>query len=726
MNTQIRLCLVLHNHQPIGNFDSVFEQAYQDSYLPFLDVFEDYQDLRISLHTSGPLMEWFDEVHPEYLDRLTQLVAEGRIEIIGGAFYEPILTMIPSRDRVGQIASYSQWLQHRLHAEIRGMWVPERVWEQGLTSDIHAAGIQYTVLDDFHFRNAGLTTDRLNGYYITEDEGRLLSVFPGSEQLRYLIPFGQPQQTIDYLRGIAEKQPNAVAVFGDDGEKFGTWPDTHKHCYRDGWLRRFFDLLSENRDWLSTTTLAEAVDNVPPAGKIYIPDGSYREMTEWALPVSRQLEYDGLVHELEHDPRWERIRPFMRGGFWRNFKVKYPETNEMYSRMMMVSRRLQQAEQQGVTGDEIDWAKRELFRAQCNCSYWHGAFGGVYLPHLRNAVFNHLIAADNLLDKAVGRTAPHVEATSDDYNFDARQEVRLANDKLVALIAPAQGGQLYELDVRSICHNLLATIMRRPEAYHGKVKSGPNAGGDNCSSIHERVVFKQAGLDERLIYDKYPRKSLIDHFYDNDVSFDQVAGGLAMERGDFATGVFEARLRQNAKDSPDRIQLLLSRSGNAWGVPLRMTKGVTINAGSAELEIAYLIEGIPKDAEFHFGVEFNFAGLPSGADDRFFYQGDGEKLGQLGKRLNLKNAGELGIVDQWLGIDVRLVCDRPAGIWTFPIETVSNSEGGFELVHQSVVVQPHWLIRGDAEGCWSVVMRLNANTAMAESRQPNEAEPVLV
>ena len=53
-------------------------------------------------------MEWLDEHHPEYVDRLAGLVAAGRIEIVGGAFYEPILTMIPSRDRVGQIT--------RLHA----------------------------------------------------------------------------------------------------------------------------------------------------------------------------------------------------------------------------------------------------------------------------------------------------------------------------------------------------------------------------------------------------------------------------------------------------------------------------------------------------------------------------------------------------------------------------------------------------------------------------------
>src|SRR4029077_8208498 len=94
--------------------------------------------------------------------------------------------------------------------------------------------------------------------------------------------------------------------------------------------------------------------------------------------------------------------------------------------------------------ETLHYARQALYRGQCNCPYWHGAFGGIYLPHLRNAIYNQLIASDNLIDQAIGRVGPWCEATIDDYNFDARQEVRLAGDKLVALVAPAQGGQLYE------------------------------------------------------------------------------------------------------------------------------------------------------------------------------------------------------------------------------------------------------------------------------------------
>ncbi len=711
MANRIRLALALHNHQPIGNFDQVIESAYTDSYLPFLDLFTDYQPLRISLHISGSLAEWLDAKHPEYLDRLARLVQQGRVEIIGGAFYEPILAMIPARDRIGQIRSYAHWLHDRLGATVRGMWIPERVWEQSFTRDLVDAGIEYTILDDFHFKNAGLTEEQLTGYYVTEDEGRVLAVFPGSERLRYTIPFADPQQTIDYLAQIAGKHGNAVIVFGDDGEKFGTWPETHKHCYTDGWLRRFFDALVANQDWLQVTTLGEALDQVPPLGKIYLPDGSYREMTEWALPVQQQLQYEQLQHQVRDNPQLAGLWGFVRGGFWRNFKAKYPEADEMYARMMLVSRRLDEMVQAGAVDRRVEQARQELYRGQCNCGYWHGAFGGIYLPHLRNAVYQHLIAADNLLERATGRTGPWVQAVAEDYNFDARQEIRLANDRLVSILAPGRGGQMVELDVRQICHNLLATITRQPEAYHRKVLAGASRDNGQCASIHDRVVFKQADLDKRLCYDDHPRKALVDLFYDHDVTLEAVAACRARQRGDFVAGQYEARIRRN----PERIQVMLFREGRVDDLAVKITKGVTLDAGSPTLTIAYLLEGLPTDRTLHFAVELNFA-LPAGCDDRYFLDAEGRRLGHLGTHLDIQALHGLALVDEWLGVEASLKISRPTGLWVFPVETVSQSEGGFELVHQSVAVVPHWMVKAEGGPRWAVTMQLTLDTTRAENR----------
>lgn len=723
MPNRIRLILALHNHQPIGNFDHVYQQAFEDSYLGFLDVFSRYPSLKIALHTSGSLMEWLDANQPGYVDRLAELVEQGRIEILGGAFFEPILAMIPSWDRVGQIRSYTRWLQNRLGATIRGLWIPERVWEQSFARDLVDAGIEYTILDDFHFKSAGLDESQLSGHLLTEDEGRVLSVFPGSERLRYTIPFGSPQETIDYLAKMAEEHPDAIAVFGDDGEKFGTWPETKKHIYDNGWLVQFFDALVRNQDWINVTTMAEAFDNVPPVGKVYLPDCSYREMTEWALPTEKLVQFEHISHEMNADPHWASLRPMIRGGFWRNFKVKYPEADEMYCRMMTVSRRLQEVVASAAAGDPVktdlvEQARVELYRGQCNCSYWHGAFGGIYLPHLRNAVYQHLIAADNLLDQAIGRPETWIEAAADDFNFDARQEVRLTNDKMMAMVAPSRGGQMTELDVRHIQHNLLATLARRPEAYHQKILAGHNQDGGEVASIHDRVVFKQPDLDKHLQYDDHLRKSLVDLFYDNDATLESVVAGTAAQRGDFMNGHYEARIRRN----PDRIQVQLLRDGNVSGVPVRITKGLTLDAGSSTLQVAYLLENLPQDRPLHFAVEFNFAGMPANAYGRNFLDINGHILGQLGDHLDLVNTFGLGLTDEWLGIDVGLKMSRPTNFWTFPIATVSQSEGGFELVHQSVAVMPHWQVEADKEGRWSVTMQMSLDTSRAETRSNNHTE----
>jgi alpha-amylase len=225
------------------------------------------------------------------------------------------------------------------------------------------------------------------------------------------------------------------------------------------------------------------------------------------------------------------------------------------------------------------------------------------------------------------------------------------------------------------------------------------------------VVFKQEHLDQRLHYDDHPRKSLVDLFYEDDATLQAVASGQAAAQGDFVEGIYEARLRRN----PRRIQVQLIRQGHAWGVPLKITKGLTLDAGSSTLEIAYLLEGLPQERPVHFAVELNFAGMPAGADDRFFSDLEGNRLGQLGTQLDLSDADGLGLTDQWLGIDVSLTASHPTHFWAFPVETVSQSEAGFELIHQSVAVLPHWHVRPDKHGRWSVTLQLALSTNRAEN-----------
>jgi 4-alpha-glucanotransferase len=695
----LRFVFALHNHQPVGNFGHVFEHAYRDSYRPFLELLDQYPEIPLALHTSGPLMEWFVEHKPEYIERLRNMVRSGQVEIMGGGFYEPILSMIPPCDRVGQISTYKNYLENLFETHVRGMWVPERVWEQNLVSDIADAGVEYTVLDDLHFRQAGVEDGRTFGYHLSEDTGRLLRIFAAAEPLRYLVPYRDPNETLAYLGDLAAHHPDAVVVFADDGEKFGVWPEMFRHCYEHGWLRRFFDALRSNRHWIQLCTFAQALDATQPAGRVYLPDASYREMTEWALPLSRLNDYRGLVGELQHDPRWGQLQRFLRAGNWRNFKVRYPETQEMYARMLQISRRIQESTH--VEAGRLAQARQELYRAQCNCPWWHGTFGGIYLPHLRSAVYEHLIAAEELLLEGTPRPANWIEGETADLNLDGAPEVCLQNGQLAAYFHPACGGSLYELDLRPIRLNVLATLARRPEAYHDAIRN------------HHGQVWKQGGLDHMLQYDEYLRKSLIDHFYEPGVTLEQLAARQERELGDFVTGDYQHRLDRNN----GQLRLTMWRDGRVAGQNVRVTKEIRLIGDSDNLEVWYILENCPREKPLHFAVEFNFAGLAAGADDRYFYHANQPRAGQLQTRQDLADAERIGLIDEWRGLDVSLSLSRRGCIGAFPIQTVSQSEGGFELVHQSTVVMPQWLVQADESGRWEVTLNLRLDMARALSRR---------
>lgn len=718
MSGQVRLIVALHNHQPIGNFDDVFEHAYQDSYAPFLQLLQEFPEIPVVIHNSGSLLEWLIDKHPEYIDTLTALIARGQVEILGGPFFEPILSSIPRRDRIGQMRSYKRFLEQTFNTRIRGMWVPERVWEQTFAGDIAEAGLEYTLLDDTHFRAAGLNEDQMHGYYLTENDGKLTKVFAGSERLRYLMPFLDPYETINHCRQIGERFHNPILVFGDDGEKFGVWPGSKALVYGEQWLRRFFQALRDNRDWLKTTTMSEAVDQVSPLGRQYLPDSSYREMTEWALPAEKQLQLRHYRESLKHHSDGDGIQRALRAGFWRNFLVKYPESNEMYTRMLDVSQRLEAAlaDPQLRDSGRVQMARTELYRAQCNCPYWHGAFGGLYLPHLRNAVYRHLIQADTLLEEAARPRGPWVQVSAEDYNCDARKELRLSSDRLVALLSPCRGGHLYEFDLRTIKTNLLATLNRRFEPYHDKIRecAGQTTSGTGGGVDPNGGVFcKQPNLDQKLQYDRWPRKSLVDHFLQPGLSFEGFADGRG-HVGDFATGVYQSLLRKSSK----RVEARQWRIGQMGPYPIKLTKTVSLNRDtSGTLEIVYELEQLPAGLPIHFGVEFNFAAMPGGAADRYFYDAEGRQLGQLDATLQLEGISRIGLVDEWLGLDVSLESSAPASVWTMPIQTVSQSESGFELVHQSCAVMPRWLFHAPDEGRWTVTLTLSCDTSAAQAKQ---------
>jgi alpha-amylase len=173
----IHLGLLLHNHQPVGNFPWVFQQVYEDAYLPMIEALERHPGIRLSLHYTGSLLDWLAEVQPTFPQRINQLVQRKQVEIVGGGYYEPILPSIPDSDKIAQIRLLSEQLKRIFGVTPEGMWLAERVWEPALAGILHKADIEWTILDDIHFKNVGLDDHDLYGYYATEDQGSIMKVY---------------------------------------------------------------------------------------------------------------------------------------------------------------------------------------------------------------------------------------------------------------------------------------------------------------------------------------------------------------------------------------------------------------------------------------------------------------------------------------------------------------------------------------------------------------------
>ncbi|MDD3845358.1 MAG: DUF1926 domain-containing protein [Syntrophorhabdaceae bacterium] len=649
--------------------DSILEEAYTRSYMPFFAALKDFPGIKVNIHFTGFLFEWLREHKPEYIALLKALHDRGQIEIVSGGMYEPILALLPEDDALTQIDLHRDLMEETFGVRPRGMWLAERVYEPQLPQIMARAGIEYTIIDDNHFKSIGLREEELYGYFVTESGGEKLFIFPGLESLRYVIPFKSIEKVHESLQGIMAAGAD-VAIFGDDGEKFGLWPGTFDYVYaKEHWLDSFFRYLSDNADWLETVKFGEYINSVPPKGRIYLSCESYKEMEEWCLPATRAREYAQLLHT-----DGLQYRDFLKGGYYRHFLVKYSESNDMHKRMVRLSRAAKSNPE----------AKKHVYMAQANDSYWHGVFGGLYLPHLRGAVWRHLIEAAKLLDPK----KPFVNGYVEDINLDGHDEAVIRNNEMEASFRLREGGVLYGLDYKPSSVNIMATLKRRYEGYHEKIKEAlMESSADGTKTIHDMVMAKEEGLDRYLHYDWYRRASLVDHVLGTGATLEGFYRCECAEPGDFVMEPYTAEMQKGKK----KLELVLRRDGHfrqgGSASPLSIEKRITVSEGTAELTVDYELTG-KVDVPFLFGIEFNFAFLGSGGD-RYL---ETEK-GRYELTLNgvLEAAANLRFHDPYQNIEVFLDIGEPAELWTFPVEVVSLSENGFERNYQSTMVMPVWL-----------------------------------
>ena len=550
----IRFVFGVHIHQPVGNFDHVVEQHVREAYRPFLERLVAGGFTPFALHVSGPLLEWLEAHDGPFLDLVGRMAADKHVELLLSGYDEPILAALPREDRVEQIAAMRDALRRRFGAgaEEGGLWLTERVWEPDLAADLAAAGVRYALVDDRHFLVTAVGRERLHAPFWTEGAGGRLALFSIDERLRYLVPFKPPAQVLAYLQEL-RAAGHHLAVLADDGEKFGGWPGTREWVFDRGWLDDFLRTMggAVGRGEVKLVTPAAALAEVPAGGLAYLPSASYREMEKWSLPP----EALGRLEQLERDLGEARMAGpdggLVRGAHWRNFLVRYPEANRMHKKMLVLSA-LHRSLAPGRRGrkDDLAAARRAIGRAQCNDAYWHGVFGGLYLPHLREAVWRNLAAAEAAL-----RRGQRLDVQILDLDLDGQEEIWVYSDRCSVVIAPARGGAVEEYTVFASLTNYADVLTRRREAYHD---GGDQPGEASVIDSDDRAILVDRILPAGLALEAYAaaRYTPVASWAREAMRFELQAGPGAVEvslQAPPACAALEKRIRVSADGTLSRL-----------------------------------------------------------------------------------------------------------------------------------------------------------------------------
>jgi len=676
----INLILGNHNHQPVGNFDFVIEDTYEKAYKPFLDLLSKYPHIKFNMHYSGALLEWIESNHYEHIEELKKLVLSKQIEMQGGGFYEPILPSIPDIDKNAQLVKLNEYIKKTFGVYPNGAWLAERVWEPTLVKHYANANLKYIAIDDSQLPLSFAGKDNMHGYFTTDDEDKLLNIFPISEDLRYLIPFKEPEETIEYLASIATEEGDRLIVLEDDGEKYGSWPGTYEWVYENEWLKKFFDALTKEKAWIKTVTYSEYLSKHKPISNIYLPTGSYSEMLMWSLPSKEQVVFHATTKNLKKENN-TNILPFMRVGFWRNYFSKYSESNRMHKRMMLASNMVHSMKESADKKKALNY----LLKSQCNCPYWHGTFGGLYLNNLRHGTYANIINATKIAEADELKNKAFI-VKEIDYDLDTRDEVYISSEN-ETFILHSRYGSIVEWDIKStIPTNLVDTMKRREEAYHIEAMQNKNENENNEHvSIHDIVKTIDDDILKYLVFDKNEKLLCVDHILAN---FTTAYDFSLMNYNDIYTLSSEYYNIKHVKEKSDRVEVAFEIDGLIYDKSITLKKTYSIlKKGGLILEVS-IQNNSDTDINFVYALENNLTLLAGNEKDRYYIHSTSlERISQTLSDFGEYEGETFGMRDEgYLKLDIVFNASRKTRFLYMPNFTISDAVDKLEMNYQNSTI----------------------------------------
>ncbi|NBF41480.1 MAG: DUF1926 domain-containing protein [Spirochaetes bacterium] len=662
---KIKLIFGTTNSQPVGATDEEIEAVYQKSYKPFIRALYNAPHVRATLHYSGRLLQWLERHHSEFIDVLSELVGRKQVELLGGGFYEPIFPLIPRADRLGQIERLTTYLRKLFGKRPRGLWVTRQVWDPMLPSLLKTSGMEYTFLSDYQFIAGGIPADPVHNPCITEDEGKMIIVFPIASELRTACNEGRVDGIRGYLSDVATEDEDRVVSLLCPGELLQPGTD-EEHGFDETLIRGLFALLEDESSWAMTVTPTRYLKKASPRVRGYFPQAAFDPDS---LGRSRAAAHDASVEA--------RADGYLPGTSFRTLLTRHAESNLMYAKMHYIHILVNQ-----IRGDKYrkQLAREELWRGQCSSAYWAGGIGGgLYSNRLRKNVYSSLIEAEKVT-REKGIFSPSIITV--DFDMDGLSEFLYQGQELNAYVHK-QGGVVFELDY-------LPSPWNYGDSLSADIGTSPPSGRNRLP---------------------YTRNLFVDHFFEPDRAVPLGSGDAGSdeneasdrELGDFVTRLYA--VRQLSKDG-HRIHFAALgrvRTGEA-DVPVEVYKEYAFEG--ATLHVTYHVRNRGEEhLRTGFGSEIN---LSLGAND-----GEAAHIlagGGSGATISAETADSIDGVDRVRVYDLardvtlQLRYGDPAFLSVAPVCVGSDDR---PASYQSSCLFPQWQLDLAAGGEWTQKLSLS-------------------
>lgn len=577
---KIKLILGTYNSIPY-NYKNT-DNLYLNNLRPFLQLLNSYPELCFTSYYSGILLEWLENKHPEFLMLTNDLVKENKIELLGGAFYEPVFSIIPSKDRVGQIEEMTTLMRKRFSKRPRGIWLPQQVWEPGYPGTLSTCGIDYTFIENSFFSNNGISKGASIRPYVTEDQGKMLKVFPLHNNLLPELSKFSASTAVEKLMEFGDDHGKNVISCLVPGELIENKKE--KTGINIKWMEKFLTELSKNRSRIETILPSKYCRIFDDFEKIYIPCLNYTHMKKRILANSSEK----VQKKLEQILNSTISSDLLSGGFFREFLLTHTESNKLYSKMMHINVLINQ-----IKGDKSrkKSAREELWKGQHNSAFWTGDKHGIENAAVRANAYNALIEAEKL-SRESGVFDSSLMLT--DFDMDGRDECIYQGQAVNAYIH-AHGGCIFEFD-----------YINKPWNYINPYRSN----NKNCKSSEYAFIDHFLENEETPSnFSKYEHTELAD-FHNKKYSF-TVINKEQMEIICSAEGYIKKKSSKYAVSIEKRFKFMkravnvIYTITNNSGNEIQCSFGSEINMNFELFKEALTLEALPAGKEIDLTSRIN-------------------------------------------------------------------------------------------------------------------------